>query len=59
MVRDRLGRDLRRSRPDDPGLAVEDVEAILSKPYTDAELAHALWMACARHAERERRVPTI
>jgi two-component system cell cycle sensor histidine kinase/response regulator CckA len=38
------------TRPDDPNLAAPDVDAILPKPCTDAELARALRTARARQA---------
>ena len=38
--------------PDDPSLAAPGVDAVLPKPCTDAELARAIRVACARQAER-------
>ncbi len=38
--------------PNDPTLLVAGVDAVLPKPCSDAELAQAVRMACARRAER-------
>jgi CheY-like chemotaxis protein len=38
--------------PDDPSLAGPGIDAILPKPCTDAELARAIRVACARQAAR-------
>ena len=40
------------TRPDDPSLAAPEIDAILPKPSTDAELARAVRQARARQAER-------